>query len=295
MPSSDFSSTMQMTGIPIFHDSLTLVQAPWTRDTIDGIVLKTIHFQHKEYFQSNQFIAVLEIPDDSPHRLGFAYDSVRTKTSVLAGRHNAIAAINGSFFDMDKHNPICHLRIDSIDIGCNEPGKDTVNRKYYQYGTLVLHDGHPIILHTDSNRLWERTRLDLVSGDHFRGQLNVQAGDEVDYYLFAKDQSGRRERHPYIGAADPHHFSVEPLGIQSSIDEKVAAYPNPCTNWLVIQHAQGNLSTIRVTDIYGRIITEEVCNGDRTFLNTAHWTSGVYMVTITDQTERTCTKKIIKK
>ena len=152
-----------------------------------------------------------------------------------------------------------------------------------------------LIYYRINNGNWQSTRLDLVSGDHFRGQLNVQAGDEVDYYLFAKDQSGRRECHPYIGAADPHHFSVEPLGIQSSIDEKVAAYPNPCTNWLVIQHAQGNLSTIRVTDIYGRIITEEVCNGDRTFLNTAHWTSGVYMVTITDQTERTCTKKIIKK
>lgn len=146
-----------------------------------------------------------------------------------------------------------------------------------------------------NNGNWQCTQLDLVSGDQFRGQLNVQSGDEVDYYLFAKDQSGRRECHPYIGAADPHHFSVAPLGIQSSIDEKVAAYPNPCTNWLVLQHAQGKLSTIRVTDIYGRIILEETCHDDRTYLNTAHWTPGVYMVTITDQAGRTCTKKIIKK
>ncbi|MBR4786520.1 MAG: phosphodiester glycosidase family protein [Bacteroidales bacterium] len=147
-----------LTGTTSFaqRDSIQLVQALWSHDTVSGIVLKTIHFQHQEYFNSNQFIAFLEIPGDSPHGIGFAYDSVRTKTSVLAERQNAIAAINGSFFDMDKHNPICHLRIDSIDIGCNEPGKDTVNRKYYQYGTLVLRDGQPIILHTDSNRLWER-------------------------------------------------------------------------------------------------------------------------------------------
>ena len=82
------------------RDSLTLVQAPWTHDTLNGIVLKTLHFQHKEYFQSNQFIAILEIPGDSPHRLGFACDSVRTRTSTLAERHDAIAAVNGSFFDM---------------------------------------------------------------------------------------------------------------------------------------------------------------------------------------------------
>jgi len=138
------------------RDSLTLVQAPWTHDTLNGIVLKTIHFQHKEYFQSNQFIAILEIPSDSPHWLGFACDSVRTKTSTFAERHNAIAAVNGSFFDMDRHNPICYLRIDSVERGINEPGKDTVNRKYYQYGTLVLTDGKTRILHTDSARLWER-------------------------------------------------------------------------------------------------------------------------------------------
>ena len=138
------------------RDSLTLVQAPWTHDTLNGIVLKTLHFQHKEYFQSNQFIAILEIPGDSPHRLGFACDSVRTRTSTLAERHDAIAAVNGSFFDMDRHNPICYLRIDSVERGINEPGKDTVNRKYYQDGTLVLTDGKPHILHTDSARLWER-------------------------------------------------------------------------------------------------------------------------------------------
>ena len=138
------------------RDSLTLVQAPWTHDTLNGIVFKAIHFQHKEYFQSNQFIAILEIPGDSPHRLGFACDSFRTRTSTIAERHDAIAAVNGSFFDMDRHNPICYLRIDSVERGINEPGKDTVNRKYYQYGTLVLTDGKPRILHTDSARLWER-------------------------------------------------------------------------------------------------------------------------------------------
>jgi exopolysaccharide biosynthesis protein len=138
------------------RDSLTLVQALWTHDTLNGIVLKTIHFQHKEYFQSNQFIAILEIPGDSPHLLGFAYDSIRTRTSTLAERHDAIAAVNGSFFDMDRHNPICYLRIDSVERGINEPGKDTINRKYYQYGTLALTDGKPHILHTDSARLWER-------------------------------------------------------------------------------------------------------------------------------------------
>ena len=62
---------------------------------------------------------------------------------------------NGSFFDMEKHFPICYLRIDSVNLGENTPGKDTVNRKYYQYGTLCLGGDSVVILKTDSSRHWE--------------------------------------------------------------------------------------------------------------------------------------------
>ena len=138
-------------------DSLTLVNAQWSCDSVHGMVLKTLHFKHQEYFNSNQFMAILEIPVHSGHGLALAHEPVRTRTSVMAKRHAAVAAVNGSFFDMDKHNPICYLRIDGKEVGINEPGKDTVNRKYYQYGTLVIDSGRPQIVQTDSNRMWERS------------------------------------------------------------------------------------------------------------------------------------------
>ena len=137
-------------------DSLTLVCAPWSVDTIEGVVLKTVHFSKGEYFQSNQYIAVVEVPDTVGLSFAFAYAPRRTPVSVMAKEHDAVVALNGSFFDMDRHNPICHLRIDGVELGVNEPGKDTVHRKYYQYGTMVLRDGRPVILRTDSARLWER-------------------------------------------------------------------------------------------------------------------------------------------
>ena len=37
----------------------------------------------------------------------------------------------------------------------------------------------------------------------------VEPGSEVSYYLHAVDLSGRRKNHPYIGAPDPHVFTVD--------------------------------------------------------------------------------------
>jgi agmatine/peptidylarginine deiminase len=36
----------------------------------------------------------------------------------------------------------------------------------------------------------------------------LNPGDDVDYYLYAADESGRQNSHPYIGQADPHEFTV---------------------------------------------------------------------------------------
>ena len=137
------------------RDSLAFASGPWQTDTLDGMVLKQCRFEGQRLFASNQQIFVLEIPDTAHYTLAFAHEPRRTKTSEMARKHEAVAAVNGSFFDMDKHFPICYLRIDSVNIGENTPGKDTVNRKYYQYGTLCLGGDSIFILKTDSSRRWE--------------------------------------------------------------------------------------------------------------------------------------------
>ena len=137
------------------RDSLAFVNGNWQTDTLDGMILRQCQFDGKRLFASNQQIFVLEIPDTAHYTLAFAHEPRRTKTSEMARKHEAVAAVNGSFFDMDKHFPICYLRIDSVNIGENTPGKDTVNRKYYQYGTLCLLGDSVLILKTDSSRRWE--------------------------------------------------------------------------------------------------------------------------------------------
>lgn len=174
------------------NDSLTLAQAHWQIDSLSGLILKTVHFSQQEYFHSNQFICILEIDPKADIKLQYAYEPKRTKTSVMAKKRNAIAAVNGSFFDMENHNPICHLRIDSVDIGENTPGKDTVNRKYYQYGTLVFNDNDVRIVQTDSARQWERSLPD--KNIMTAGPLLIYQGNDLPMrndLSFVKDRHNR--------------------------------------------------------------------------------------------------------
>lgn len=142
-------------------DSLRVVNAEWSTDTLDGFVLKRYHFGIGELFCSAQHLFLIEIPSNSPRKFAFVHDSVLTDVPSLAQRSNALAAVNGSFFDMNAGNPVCFLRINGLTLGENTPGKeDSVNRKYYQYATLTLADGRPQFVIPDSNRLWENTLPD---------------------------------------------------------------------------------------------------------------------------------------
>ncbi|MCL2246604.1 MAG: agmatine deiminase family protein [Lentimicrobiaceae bacterium] len=46
----------------------------------------------------------------------------------------------------------------------------------------------------------------------------------VEYYIFAADESGRRECHPYIGAPDPHKFNLVSTGTPLLSLDKTSSY-----------------------------------------------------------------------
>lgn len=246
------------------NDSLTLVQAEWHIDTINGMVLKTVHFTQQEYFHSNQFISILEINPNADVKLQYAYEPKRTRTSTMAKSHNAVAAVNGSFFDMDNHNPICHLRINGVEIGENTPGKDTLNRKYYQYGTLVFNDKDVRIVHTDSARLWERSLPD--KNIMTAGPLLIYQGNDLPMRNDLSFVNSRHNRTAVGIKADGTIllFTVDGRTKQSegmTLDELIATL-----RWLGCQDALnldgGGSSTLYLKDYpNGGIINHPTDNG----------------------------------
>lgn len=56
---------------------------------------------------------------------------------------------------------------------------------------------------------YQSVQLEQINGYHYEATLPlVEPGSQVSYYLRAVDLSGRRKNHPYIGAPDPHVFTV---------------------------------------------------------------------------------------
>ncbi|MCQ2278187.1 MAG: phosphodiester glycosidase family protein [Bacteroidales bacterium] len=169
------------------QDSINFVNGDWKVDTLSAkykTYLKTVRFSKREIFNSNQCIAYLEIPKSSPYSFAFTYEPRRTKISTHATKNNAVAAINGSYFDMEKHFPICYLRINGKNYGENTPSYETsINRKYFQYGVLLIDStGHLTITKALPRRKWEDTvKCDniMTSGPLliYKGEVQKQLND----------------------------------------------------------------------------------------------------------------------
>ncbi|MBD3367080.1 MAG: hypothetical protein GF405_02755, partial [Candidatus Eisenbacteria bacterium] len=62
---------------------------------------------------------------------------------------------------------------------------------------------------TAASRAWTPVVMTSAGGDSFYADIPAQsAGTEVSYYVFAKDNSGRREFLPYVAPGDVFSFSV---------------------------------------------------------------------------------------
>jgi hypothetical protein len=117
--------------------------------------------------------------------------------------------------------------------------------------------------------------------------------DTVDYYLFAKDMSGKREHHPYIGAADPHRFVVNaPTAIQNqSLEASVLLYPNPAVDCITLRGE--NLTSVKVYNAMGQFVAEYPLQR-ATVINCQDWPAGVYYLSILMNDSTIVSKKVVK-
>lgn len=91
-------------------DSLSIVSAQWeTTTSTNGIVHKRAIIP--SLYKGPQHINIIEIPSNRKLHFGIGVDETMVPISQLAPAHQALAAINGSFYNMQKGNSVCYLRI----------------------------------------------------------------------------------------------------------------------------------------------------------------------------------------
>ena len=64
---------------------------------------------------------------------------------------------------------------------------------------------------------WSSAPMTALTSREYVASIPAQPfGEVVRYYVQAEDASGRNESHPYVGAANPHSFTVTHLGTDVS-------------------------------------------------------------------------------
>lgn len=91
-------------------DSLAIVSACWKIENPQkGIVYK--YASIPQLYQGPQSISLIEIDPVAGLKVGVAVSDKMKETSKIASEYNAIAAINGSYFDMKRGNSVCFLKV----------------------------------------------------------------------------------------------------------------------------------------------------------------------------------------
>lgn len=91
------------------QDSLLIANAKWQTTSENGITLK--HAQIVGLYGSTQSISLVEIPRSRQFKFGISGNNGMRKTSQQAMMHGALAAINGTYYNMREGNSVCFYKI----------------------------------------------------------------------------------------------------------------------------------------------------------------------------------------
>ncbi len=85
-----------------------------------------------------------------------------------------------------------------------------VTSKIIPYSGEALVTDSVLVFYSINGGNYQTSLLTADGNDMYTGYIKGYSdGDTVDYYVFAKDESGRRLSQPYMGALDPHEFILE--------------------------------------------------------------------------------------
>ncbi|MEO5595182.1 MAG: phosphodiester glycosidase family protein [Chitinophagaceae bacterium] len=163
------------------QDSMVFIQANWkVKKIARGIHLKQCWFDHS-LFGSSQNISILEIKLNNRNRLDIEADpKVLKPTSAFGIEHDALAAVNGTFFDMKNGGSEDYIRMDGKELNGTRLNKNNL-RIFHQKAAIVTDGKKVSIQKWNGSADWENNLAGedvmitgpLLVNDHHRTTLDT--------------------------------------------------------------------------------------------------------------------------
>jgi exopolysaccharide biosynthesis protein len=138
-------------------DSVTLMVTRWEEQKIAPKTrLFTHHFNEKNLFTANQYVAYIEIRRKGNAPLFAIGNEVKEKktTSTFGVSNQAIAAINGTFFDVANGGSVDFVKINDTVVKTNRLTKNG-ERAVHQKAAIVIAGGALALKKWDGSSTWE--------------------------------------------------------------------------------------------------------------------------------------------
>lgn len=181
------------TSISAQNDSIAFAHGAWKEAKIaDGVTLRQCHFANKELFNANEYVSVLVIGPRKALDVAEATPGGLEKTTAIAERENAVAAVNGSFFFMSEpYGPTTYVRIDGRVCGVDRAKLPGVLRDKFMDGCIVINGKKARVMKAgDRNVYWEDglNAEDVLTS----GPMLLEKGG----YSIVEDTKFNSKRHP---------------------------------------------------------------------------------------------------
>ena len=180
-------------------DSLAIVSAQWEVKTAGkGVISRCAAF--KDLYKGPQYVSIVEINPKQKHRAGISFSPYMKPMTRLAQERKAIAAINGSYFNMRKGNSVCFLKVNEIVVDSTAesefknrvtgavavrkgklrlvPWTKQIEFGYRKKTGVVLASG-PMMLYQSRYADWSKCNEDFVQTKHPRSAIAVTKDKKV--------------------------------------------------------------------------------------------------------------------
>jgi exopolysaccharide biosynthesis protein len=188
-------------------DSLVFRTAKWEiQDLCEGVKWYHLHFNEKQIFNSNQNIHFLKFKNKN-RKLNIKFadleDDTLRLTSALAKQNKALAAVNGSFFNIKNGWAVDLIKIDGKVLDTTELKE--AKRSFHQKSAVVIH----------------KNKLRILSATKSR-KLSGLRGDTTDMLW---DRHLKEENVMVTGPLLIFDGQVQPLAKNATIDNR---HPRTC-------------------------------------------------------------------